>query len=128
MSLNLAMLAFQGLQAAASARQRRQLAVVAVAVLFGLAAVLAGLLMAGWALFLAFSAVLLASWAAAAAAGCLLLLAALCGALVLRFRPQPVNPLNEAVEQIAPLVRQHPTTALLAAAVLGGLTGLSARR
>ncbi|MFC3677395.1 hypothetical protein [Ferrovibrio xuzhouensis] len=128
MSLNLASLAFQGLQAAASARQRRQIAVAAVAGLFGLAAMLAGLLMAGWALFLGFSAVLIAPWAAAAAAACLFVLAGLSGCLVLRLKPEPVNPLNEAIAQIAPLVRQHPTTALLAAAVLGGLTGLSARR
>src|SRR3546814_11298571 len=89
---------------------------------------LAGLLMAGWALFLGFSAVLIAPWAAAAAAACLFVLAGLSGCVVLRLKPEPVNPVNEAIAQIAPLVKQHPPTALLAAAVPGGLTGLSARR
>ena len=128
MSLNLAMLALQGLQAAATARQRRQLAVAAVAGLTGLAALLAGLLMTGWALFLGFGTVLPAPWAAAAAAACLFLLAGLCATLALQCRPRPANPLDEALGRIAPLVKQHPAAALLAAAALGGLTGLSTRR
>src|SRR3546814_14441173 len=84
---------------------------------------LAGLLMAGWALFLGFSAVLIAPWAAAAAAACLFVLAGLRGCVVLRLKPEPVNPVTEAIAQIAPLVKQHPTTALQAAPVPGGQIG-----
>jgi len=128
MSLSLTSLAFQGLQAAASARQRRRLAAAAVAGLVGMAALFAGVLIAGWAVFLGFSAILMAPWAAAASAACLLLLAALCGYMALRLRPRPADQLGDALAEIAPLVRQHPTTALLVAAILGGLTGLATRR
>ncbi|WP_370155600.1 hypothetical protein [Ferrovibrio sp.] len=128
MSLNLAMLAVQGLQAVASARQRRHLAAAVVA---GLAAVLllfVAVLMAAVAGYLGFSTILPPPWAAAATAASLLAAAGLVGLVLLRLRPQPASPLQEAVSQIEPLIRQHPTTALLAAAVLGGLTGIVARR
>ncbi len=128
MSLQLFGLAFQGLQAAASARQRRRLAVVAVAGAVGACALLAGLLLLGWALFLAYGMLMPLPLAAAGAAFSLLLLAGLAGWLAYRLRPNPADDMTALLDQVAPLVQQHPTGALLAAAALGGLSSLLLRR
>lgn len=128
MSLPLLSLAFQGFKAAASARQRRRLAVVAVAGAVGACALLAGLLLLGWALFLAYGLVMPLPLAAAGAAFSLLLLAGLAGWLAYRLRPNPADDMTAMLDQVAPLVQQNPTGALLAAAALGGLSSLLLRR
>lgn len=128
MSLPLLTLAFEGMRAAASARQRRQLAVVAVAGAVGACALLSGLLLLGWSLFLGLGTLMPLPLAAAAAALSLLALAALAGYLAYRLRPNPANDAAQMLAQVEPLVRQNPGTAVLAAAALGGLVTLFARR
>lgn len=128
MSLQLLGLALEGFRAASSARQQRRLAVVAVAGAVGACALLAGLLLLGWALFLAYGGVLPLPLAAAGAAFTLLLLAALAGWLAYRLRPSPANDMAAMLAQAEPLIRQHPGTALLAAAALGGLASILLKR
>lgn len=128
MSLPLLGLALQGLTAVASARQRRRLAVVVVAGAVGLCALLAGLFLLGWALFLGFGTILALPWAAAAAAFCLMLLAGVAGLLAYSLRPSPAGDMADLLAQAEPLIRQNPGTAMLGAAVLGSLTALLMRR
>jgi hypothetical protein len=128
MSLPLLGLALQGLTAAASARQQRRLAVVAVAGAVGLCALLAGLVLLGWAMFLGFGTMLSLPWAAAAAAVSLIALAGLAGLLAYGLRPSPAGDMAALLAQAEPLIRQNPGTAMLGAAMLGGLTALLARR
>ncbi len=135
MSLPLLTLAFEGMRAAASARQRRQLAVVAVAGAVGACALLSGLLLLGWSLFLGLGALMPLPLAAASAAFSLLALSALAGYLAYRRRPTPANDIADLLvqakpllAQAGPLVQQHPGTAVLAAAAAGSLLALLLRR
>ncbi len=135
MSLPLLSLAFEGMRAAASARQRRRLAVVAVAGAVGACALLSGLLLLGWSLFLGLGTMMPLPLAAATAAFSLLALAALAGYLAYRLRPTPANDIADLLAQAkplltqaGPLVSQNPGTALLAAAAAGSLVALLARR
>jgi len=121
-------LALQGLTAAASARQRRRFAVGVVAGVVGVCALLAGLLLAGWALFLCLGTLMPLHWAAASAALALLGLAGLAGGLAYYLRPTAGGAVTDMLAQAEPLIRQHPGTAMLGAAVLGGLTAFLARR
>lgn len=128
MSLPLLGLALEGFKAASSARQRRRLAVVAVAGTVGACALLAGLLLLGWALFLAYGGLMPLPLAAAAAAFSLLTLSGLAGWLAYRLRPSPANDMAAMLAQAEPLIRQHPGTALLAAITLGGLASILLKR
>lgn len=132
MSLQLLGLAFQGLQAAASARQRRRMAVVAAAGAVAAFGLFAGLLLLGWAAFLA-----LCLWVSPPLAGLLAGLAMLAlsgsgGLLVYYLRPDPRHDMQDMLQEglapLAPLIRENPKAAMLSAAALGGLAYLLLRR
>ncbi|MBX3456702.1 hypothetical protein [Ferrovibrio sp.] len=132
MSLQLFGLAFQGLQAAASARQRRRLAVVAVAGAVAALALLSGLLLLGWAAFLALCLWVVPPLAGLLAALLMLTLSGLGGLLAYRLRPDPgqemQHMLQESLAPLGPMVRENPKAAMLSAAALGGLTYLLLRK
>lgn len=131
-ALTLLGLAVEGVKAASSARQRRRLAVVAVAGAVGAFSLLIALFLLGWAVFTGLSQFMLLPWAAVLAALAMLAISGAAAGLAYRLRPSPTADMAEVLMEmqakVEPLIRQNPGKAVLAAAALGGLTALFMRR
>ncbi|WP_300297973.1 hypothetical protein [Ferrovibrio sp.] len=114
------------MQAAASRRQRQRIAAVASLGVIGCAALLTAFMLFGWALFLAYGALMLPAWAALAAGATLIGMIVFLGIVVtLVWRYRPSHGLQDDMEklrrQIEPLAREHPLAAIGTAAGLGVL-------
>jgi hypothetical protein len=119
-------LLLSGLQAAASKRQKRRLAVVAALGIIAFAALSASFILFGWALFLGYGTSLAPPWAAAAAGGTLIgFIAALGVVAALSWTYWPKHGLQEEFDrlrdEIEPLARKHPLASVGVAAGLGVL-------
>lgn len=119
-------LLLSGLQAAASKRQKRRLVVVAALGIVAFAALSAGFILFGWALFLGYGTALAPHWAAAAAGGTLIgfiLFLGIVAALAWTYWPK--HGLQEEIDklrdEIEPLARKHPLASVGIAAGLGVL-------
>jgi hypothetical protein len=119
-------LLLSGLQAAASKRQKRRLAVVAVLGIIAFAALSASFILFGWALFLGYGTWLAPHWAAAAAGGTLIgFILFLCLIAGLIWSYWPKHGLQEEIdrlrEEIEPIARRHPLASVGVAAGLGAV-------
>ncbi|MEK9968610.1 MAG: hypothetical protein VW600_05710 [Ferrovibrio sp.] len=119
-------LLLSGLQAAASKRQKRRFAVVAVLGVIAFAALSSSFILFGWALFLGYGTSLPPHWAAAAAGATLLGFIAILGIIVaLAWSFWPKHGLQEEFDklrdEIEPLARKHPLASVGVAAGLGVL-------
>jgi hypothetical protein len=119
-------LLLSGLQAAASKRQKRRLAVVAALGVVAFAALSASFILFGWALFLGYGISMAPHWAAAVAGATLIgfiLFLGLIAALAWTYWPK--HGLQEEIdklrEEIEPLARKHPLASVGVAAGLGVL-------
>ncbi len=126
-------LLMSGMQAAASKRQRQRMAVVAALGVVACAALFAGFILFGWAMFLGYGMTLTPPWAAAAAGATLLgviLVLGIIAALVWHYWPRSslTGELDKLRQDIEPLARQHPLAAIGVAAGLGVLLTSILRR
>jgi hypothetical protein len=117
-------LLLSGLQAAASKRQKRRLAVVAALGVVAFAALSASFILFGWALFLGYGTSVAPHWAAAAAGATLIGFIALLGLVAgLVWSYWPKHGLQEEIDklrdEIEPLARKHPLASVGVAAGLG---------
>lgn len=119
-------LLLSGLQAAASKRQKRRLAVVAVLGIIAFAALSASFILFGWALFLGYGTSMAPHWAAAVAGatliGFIIFLGILAG-LVWSYWPKHglQEEFDKLRDEIEPLARKHPLASIGVAAGLGVL-------
>ncbi len=119
-------LLLSGLQAAASKRQKRRLAAVAVLGIIAFAALSASFILFGWALFLGYGTTMAPHWAAATAGATLIGFIAGLGVLAaLLWTYWPKHGLQEEIDklrdEIEPLARKHPLASIGVAAGLGVL-------
>ncbi|WP_290817166.1 hypothetical protein [Ferrovibrio sp.] len=117
-------LLLSGLQAAASKRQKRRLAVVAALGIVAFAALSASFILFGWALFLGYGTSMTPHWAAAAAGATLIGFIVFLGIVAaLLWTYWPKHGLQEEIDklrdEIEPLARKHPLASIGIAAGLG---------
>lgn len=119
-------LLLSGLQAAASKRQKRRLAAVAVLGIIAFAALSASFILFGWALFLGYGTTMQPHWAAATAGATLIGFIVFLGIVAaLLWSYWPKHGLQEEIdklrEEIEPMARKHPLASVGVAAGLGVL-------
>lgn len=119
-------LLLSGLQAAASKRQKRRLATVAVLGVIAFAALSASFILFGWALFLGYGTAMAPHWAAAAAGATLIGFIVILGiTAALAWTYWPKHGLQEEIDrlfdEIEPIARKHPLASIGVAAGLGVL-------
>lgn len=130
---NIIGLVIGGMQTAALARKFKQLGLAAAVVVTALIVLQAAFVLAGWTMYLGFTAILSPAWAAAASTGILILLTVLLFLVAYRVaRRSPPSPVRQTVAQIPTmgreLTRQYPASTLAGAAVLGAIVALLLRR